>query len=111
MQTAELVIYPTKEMVGRIKIPLYLSRRTSGTNGPFAKGRQYYISIEIGEGLVLYQHSQMVKYGSGDGNFFSTPAEMGNQQAVTLRASSDARNSTPATMSLAVISLRKKLFV
>ena len=47
-QTAELVIYPTKEMVGRIKIPLYL---------PFAKGRQYYISIEIGEGLVLYQHS------------------------------------------------------
>ena len=47
-QPAELVIYPTKEMVGRIKIPLYL---------PFAKGRQYYISIEIGEGLVLYQHS------------------------------------------------------
>jgi hypothetical protein len=34
-------------MVSRIKIPLYL---------PFAKGRQYYIFIEIGEGLILYQN-------------------------------------------------------
>jgi hypothetical protein len=48
-QTAELVTYPTKEMVGRIKIPLYL---------PFAKGRQYYISLEIDEGLILYQPTQ-----------------------------------------------------
>ena len=56
-QTAELVIYPTKEMVGRIKIPLYLSRSYLRDYKPFAKGRQYYISIEIGEGLVLYQHS------------------------------------------------------
>ena len=53
MQTAELVIYPIKEMVGRIKIPLYL---------PFAKGRQYYISIETGECLVLYQQSGMKGY-------------------------------------------------
>jgi hypothetical protein len=44
-------------MVGRIKIPLYLSRSYLRDYKPFAKGRQYYISIEIGEGLVLYQHS------------------------------------------------------